>query len=124
MMARLLCGQTSTTASRLGTKPAVAGEGHRLGNMRNSITSGGMFFLEVISVKFPVLFNVICVPFSRLGQSKTSFYVATTGYGSNPGAQTSRWRTIQHAADASRAGSIVNLRGCSIRYRRRLRSLT
>jgi hypothetical protein len=46
-----------------------------------------------------------------LGQSRTSFYVATTGNDSNSGALTSPWRTIQHAADAARAGSTVNARG-------------
>ena len=46
-----------------------------------------------------------------LGQSRTSFYVATTGNDSNSGTLTSPWRTIQDAADAARAGSTVNARG-------------
>ncbi len=46
-----------------------------------------------------------------VGQSNTSFYVATTGNDSNPGTQNLPWRTIQHATDTARAGSIVNVRG-------------
>jgi hypothetical protein len=45
-----------------------------------------------------------------VGQSNTSFYVATSGNDSNPGTQAAPWRTIQHAADAARAGSTVNVR--------------
>ena len=37
--------------------------------------------------------------------------VSTTGADSNPGTQTSPWRTVQHAADTVRAGSTVNVRG-------------
>jgi hypothetical protein len=46
-----------------------------------------------------------------LGQTNSSFYVSTTGNDSNPGTQTAPWRTVQHAADAARAGSTVNVRG-------------
>jgi len=40
-----------------------------------------------------------------------SFYVSTAGDDTNPGTQAAPWRTIQHAADTARAGSIVNVRG-------------
>lgn len=48
---------------------------------------------------------------AAFGQSNSSFYVSTTGDDSNPGTQTSPWRTIQHAADTVRAGGTVNVRG-------------
>jgi Right handed beta helix region len=48
---------------------------------------------------------------AAFGQTNFSFYVATTGNDSNPGTQTAPWRTVQHAADTARAGSIVNVRG-------------
>jgi hypothetical protein len=47
---------------------------------------------------------------AALGQPNISFYVSTTGNDANPGTQTAPWRTVQHAADAARAGSTVNLR--------------
>jgi hypothetical protein len=63
-----------------------------------------------MSVKFLSLIMLsVCVS-GALGQSN-SFYVSKTGNDSNPGTQTSPWRTIQHAADTVRAGSTVNVRG-------------
>ena len=62
-----------------------------------------MKFLSLV-----VLF--VCVS-GAVGQSNSSFYVSTTGADSNPGTQTSPWRTVQHAADTVRAGSNVNVRG-------------
>ena len=47
---------------------------------------------------------------SALGQTN-SFYVSINGDDANSGARTAPWRTIQHAADAVRAGSTVNVRG-------------
>src|ERR1700723_3021657 len=44
-------------------------------------------------------------------QPNSSFYVSTTGNDLNPGTQTAPWRTIQHATDTVRAGSIVNVLG-------------
>src|ERR1700734_4408158 len=44
-------------------------------------------------------------------QPSSSFYVSTTGNDSNPGTQAAPWRTVQHAADVTRAGSTVNVRG-------------
>ena len=44
-------------------------------------------------------------------QPNTSYYVATNGKDSNPGTQSSPWRTIQHAADVAQAGSTVYVRG-------------
>ena len=64
-----------------------------------------------MSVRFliiSVLFVCVCPAF---GQPNTSFYVSTSGNDSNPGTQTAPWRTVQHAADTARAGSIVNVRG-------------
>jgi Right handed beta helix region len=52
----------------------------------------------------------MCVP-GAFGQSNATFYVSKTGDDSNAGAQTAPWRTVQHAADAARAGSTVNVRG-------------
>jgi hypothetical protein len=48
---------------------------------------------------------------AALGQSNSSFYVSTAGNDSNPGTQSSPWRTVQHAADTVRAGGTVNVRG-------------
>jgi hypothetical protein len=110
-MARLLCGQTSITDSRPCTKPGVAGESHGRENVRNSIYERvGCSSRGVIRVKFPILFMLLVCLSDAVGQSNTSFYVATAGNDSNPGTQISPWRTIQHAADAARAGSIVNVR--------------
>ena len=53
---------------------------------------------------------LVCVA-GAFGQPNSSFYVAATGNDSNPGTQAAPWRTIQHAADAARAGSTVNVRG-------------
>ena len=39
------------------------------------------------------------------------YYVATTGYDSNPGTIGQPWRTIQHAADEMGAGDTVHIRG-------------
>jgi hypothetical protein len=48
---------------------------------------------------------------SGFAQTNTTFYVATNGNDSNPGTEASPWRTVQHAADTARAGSVVNVRG-------------
>ena len=62
-------------------------------------------------MKFLALFGLMaCVP-AALGQSNSSFYVATNGNDSNPGTEAAPWRTVQHAADTVRAGSTVNVRG-------------
>ena len=55
-----------------------------------------------------VLFASTCGAF---GQSNASFYVSKAGSDSNSGTQSAPWRTIQHAADAARAGSTVNVQG-------------
>ena len=44
-------------------------------------------------------------------QSNQSFYVSTSGNDSNPGTEAAPWRSVQHAADTTRAGSTVNVRG-------------
>jgi hypothetical protein len=62
-------------------------------------------------MKFSTLFILLACISGAFGQPNSSFYVATTGNDSNPGTQASPWRTIQHAADAARAGSTVNVRG-------------
>jgi Right handed beta helix region len=64
-----------------------------------------------MSVKFPILFVLLVCISGAFGQANSSFYVSTTGDDSNPGTQTAPWRTVQHAADNARAGSIVNVRG-------------
>ena len=48
---------------------------------------------------------------AAFGQTNTSFYVSTTGNDSNPGSEAAPWRTVQHAADTARAGSVVLVRG-------------
>ena len=53
---------------------------------------------------------IACVS-GAFGQPNSSFYVSTSGNDSNPGTQAAPWRTVQHAADTVRAGSIVNVRG-------------
>ena len=62
-------------------------------------------------MKFLALFTLVLCVSGAVGQTNTSFYVATSGNDSNPGTETLPWRTIQHAADTARAGSIVNVRG-------------
>src|SRR5215469_4633667 len=62
------------------------------------------------NVKFSILLALLLGVSGAFGQSSTSFYVATTGNDSNPGTQTSPWRTVQHAADTARAGSTINVR--------------
>ena len=64
-----------------------------------------------LNVKFLTLFTLFLCVSGAFGQTNTSFYVATTGNDSNPGTEKSPWRTIQHATDTARAGSIVNVRG-------------
>ncbi len=53
---------------------------------------------------------IACVS-GAFGQPNSTFYVSTSGNDSNPGTQAAPWRTVQHAADTVRAGSIVNVRG-------------
>lgn len=61
-------------------------------------------------MKFLLFFTLLLCVSRAFGQSNASFYVTTTGNDSNPGTETSPWRTIQHAADTARAGSTVNVR--------------
>ncbi len=62
-------------------------------------------------MKFSIcLLLFVCVSAS-FGQPNSFFYVSTAGEDSNPGTQSKPWRTVQHAADAARAGSTVNVRG-------------
>jgi hypothetical protein len=62
-------------------------------------------------VKFLSLVMLLVCVSTAFGQANSSFYVSTTGNDSNPGTQTAPWRTVQHAVDTVRAGSIVNVRG-------------
>ena len=62
-------------------------------------------------MKFLTLVVLVACVSGATGQPNSSFYVATTGNDSNPGTPAAPWRTIQHAADAARAGSTVNVRG-------------
>ena len=62
-------------------------------------------------MKFLSLVMLFMCVSRAFGQSKSSFYVSTTGDDSNPGTQTAPWRTIQHASDTARAGNTVNVRG-------------
>src|SRR5580658_5871530 len=62
-------------------------------------------------MKFSILITLLTCVSAALGQTNSSFYVATTGNDSNPGTQAAPWRTIQHAAETARAGSTVNVRG-------------
>ncbi len=62
-------------------------------------------------MKFSILFFILLACVSAvLGQTNSTFYVATTGNDSNPSTQAAPWRTIQHAADTARAGSTVYVR--------------
>ena len=62
-------------------------------------------------------FLTICILFvwasaaATSGEPGASYFVATTGKDSNPGTQSTPWRTIQHAADTAHAGSTVYVRG-------------
>jgi hypothetical protein len=62
-------------------------------------------------MKFSILFILFACFAGAHAQINTSYYVATTGNDSNPGTETAPWRTVQHAADTARAGSIVTVRG-------------
>jgi len=67
--------------------------------------------LGAVTVNFSTLFLLLLCVSTAFGQPNSSFYVSTTGNDSNPGTQTTPWRTIQHAADSARAGSTVTVRG-------------
>lgn len=62
-------------------------------------------------MNFSTLFILLACVSGAIGQTNSSFYVATTGNDSNLGTQSAPWRTIQHAADTARAGSTVSVRG-------------
>ena len=62
-------------------------------------------------MKFSILAVLLACGSGTFGQTNASFYVATTGNDSNPGTLVAPWRTMQHAADAARAGATVNVRG-------------
>ncbi len=62
-------------------------------------------------MKFSILVIFLACACGAYGQPNSSFYVSTTGNDSNPGTQSSPWRTIQHGADNARAGSTVNVHG-------------
>jgi hypothetical protein len=62
-------------------------------------------------LKAAILFTFIVFVTSAFGQVNTSYYVSLTGNDSNPGTKAAPWKTIQHAADAARAGSTVHVRG-------------
>ena len=62
-------------------------------------------------MKLSIFFLVFISVSASFGQPNSFFYVATTGDDSNPGTRSKPWRTVQHAADAARAGSTVNVRG-------------
>jgi hypothetical protein len=61
-------------------------------------------------VKFLALCALLVSVSSACGQTNASFYVSTTGNDSDPGTEAAPWRTVQHAVDKARAGSIVNIR--------------
>jgi hypothetical protein len=62
-------------------------------------------------MKYSILFLLLACACQASGQVNTLFYVSIAGSDSNPGTQTAPWRTVQHAADTARAGSVVNVRG-------------
>ncbi len=62
-------------------------------------------------MKVFTLFALFACFSATFGQTNTSYYVSTTGNDSHSGSQAEPWRTIQHAADSARAGSIVNVHG-------------
>jgi hypothetical protein len=62
-------------------------------------------------LKVFTLFALFACFSATFGQTNTSYYVSTTGNDSHSGSQAEPWRTIQHAADSARAGSIVNVHG-------------
>ena len=64
-----------------------------------------------MNVKFLAIFTLSMCVAGAFAQPNSSFYVSTNGNDSNPGTEAAPWRTIQHAADTARAGSMVNVRG-------------
>ena len=62
-------------------------------------------------MKLSIFFLLFISVSASFGQPNSFFYVSTAGDDSNPGTQNKPWRTVQHAADAARAGSTVNVRG-------------
>jgi hypothetical protein len=62
-------------------------------------------------MKYSILLFLLTCAGQGSGQVNSSFYVSTAGNDSNPGSEAAPWRTVQHAADAARAGSTVNVRG-------------
>lgn len=62
-------------------------------------------------MKYSIFFLLLACAGQAFGQVNSSFYVSTSGSDSNPGTETSPWRTVQHAANTARAGSTVNVRG-------------
>ena len=62
-------------------------------------------------MKFATLLMLFVSVSGAFGQANSSFYVSTTGDDKNPGTESAPWRTVQHAADTARPGSIVNVRG-------------
>ena len=62
-------------------------------------------------MKFLSVFILLACASIAWGQPNASYYVATTGTDSNPGTQSTPWKTVQHAADTVHAGSTVNVRG-------------
>lgn len=62
-------------------------------------------------MKLSIILMLLLSASATYCQPNSLYYVATTGNDSNPGTQTSPWRTVQHAADTAHAGSVVNVRG-------------
>jgi hypothetical protein len=62
-------------------------------------------------MKYSIFLLLLSSAGQASGQVNSSFYVSVTGSDSNPGSKTAPWRTVQHAANTARAGSIVSVRG-------------
>jgi Protein of unknown function (DUF1565) len=56
-------------------------------------------------------FLLLAFSTTLLGQSGSTFYVATTGSDTNPGSYTAPWLTVQHAANTVTAGATVYVEG-------------
>jgi hypothetical protein len=75
------------------------------------VEADGYALHRKVNVKVSTLFALFLCVSAAFGQPNSTFYVSTTGNDSNPGTQNAPWRTVQHSADAARAGGTVEVRG-------------
>jgi len=57
------------------------------------------------------LLTIFCMLAVGLALGASTFYISPTGDDANPGTKAKPWKTLQHAADAAKPGTTVNVRG-------------